>query len=77
MEGGINHLRSYDLKRRGWIFMKKKCYEDIETLRRGRQFELGTCIVDAEKGNRRKLLKFWIPNTKIVNKSSSNMSLFF
>lgn len=32
--------------------MKKKCYEDIETLRRGRQFELGTCIVDAEKGNR-------------------------
>lgn len=52
MEGGINHLRSYDLKRRGWIFMKKKCYEDIETLRRGRQFELGTCIVDAEKGNR-------------------------
>lgn len=57
--------------------MKKKCYEDIETLRRGRQFELGTCIVDAEKGNRRKLLKFWIPNTKIVNKSSSNMSLFF
>lgn len=77
MEGGINHLRSYNLKRRGWIFMKKKCYEDIETLRRGRQFELGTCIVDAEKGNRRKLLKFWIPNTKIVNKSSSNMSLFF
>lgn len=68
MEGGINHLRSYD-QRRGWIFMKKKCYEDIETLRRGRQFELGTCIVDAEKGNRRKLLKFWIPNTKIVNKS--------
>lgn len=77
MEGGINHLRSYDLKRRGWIFMKKKCYEGIETLRRGRQFELGTCIVDAEKGNRRKLLKFWIPNTKIVNKSLSNMSLFF
>lgn len=69
MEGGINHLRSYDLKRRGWIFMKKKCYEDIETLRRGRQFELGTCKVDAEKGNRRKLLKFWIPNTKIVKKS--------
>lgn len=71
MEGGINHLRSYDLKRRGWIFMKKKCYEDIETLRRGRQFELGTCIhvVDAEKGNRRKHLMFWIPNTKIVKKS--------
>lgn len=69
MEGGINHLRSYDLKRRGWIFMKKKCDEDIETLRKGRQFELGTCIVDAEKGNRRKLLMFWIPNTKIVKKS--------
>lgn len=30
---------------------------------------MGTCIVDAEKGNRRKLLKFWIPNTKIVKKS--------
>lgn len=36
MEGGINYFRLYDLKRRGWIFMKKKCYEDIEILRRGR-----------------------------------------